>query len=227
MGRASTGGNKWVTTSETGQHKYFKNHGQNVTDLSVYFETGKHLVDTSDILALMIMEHQIEVHNTLSAATMGYARRVYLGKAINGGEYDLSSPAARKMMQGYVDSILKVLLFADEVRLPEDGVEGSRAFQEAFTREGLCHDGHSLRDLRLEKRLFKYRCSYMIHSKGFDQLPEDLKSRVLMKLHGLVTDKIQDARLPRLSSREKKRIHAILSHTHPAYRKVAGNRAGS
>ncbi len=213
-------GNKWVTTTETGQHKYHKGHGQNVMDLSVYFDTEKHLADTSDILALMVMEHQIEVHNTLAAAKMGYARRVYLGKAINGGEYDLNSPGARKMLQGYVDSILRVLLFAGEAKLPEDGIEGSEDFQQAFTRRGVRHAGHSLRDLRLEKRLFKYRCSYMIFSESFDQLPAAIKTRVLMKLHHLLTGKERDSRLPALSGREKERIHAILSHRHPGYRKV-------
>ncbi|MBT8038309.1 MAG: hypothetical protein KJO21_12275 [Verrucomicrobiae bacterium] len=220
-GKSMHRGNKWVSSSDTGQHSFPKSRGQNVTDLSAYFDTQKHLTDTSDILALMVMEHQIEVHNTLSAATMGYARHVYLGKAINEGEYDLSSAVARKMIDGYADSILKVLLFTHEMKLPEDGIDGSEAFQQAFSQQGPRHAGHSLRDLRLEKRLFKYRCSYMIYSKSFEMLPDPIKTRVLTQVHQLVTDKKQDARFPRLSSREKSRIHTILFHTHPAYRHVA------
>lgn len=213
-------GNKWVRVSETGRKAYNKNHGQNVTDLNDYFDTGKHLTDSSDILALMIMEHQIAVHNTMAAASMGYQRRVYLSKAINGGTYDASTPAARKMLQGYVDSILKALLFADEIRLPEDGIAGSEDYQKDFHRMGVTHDGHSLRDLRLEKRLFKYRCSFMINSKAFGQLPDELKTPVLRKLHHLVTSDDVFPGFPDLSEREKQRIHSILSNTHSDYQKV-------
>ncbi|MCP5537905.1 MAG: hypothetical protein H7A51_16940 [Akkermansiaceae bacterium] len=219
-GQSGHMGNKWVTMSESGDHHYNKNHGLNVTDLSAYFDTGKYLTGTSDILALMIMEHQIDVHNKLAAAKMGYLRRVYLGKAINEGQYDSDSPAARKMLQGYVDSILKALLFADEVRLPEDGISGSKAYQKDFVAQGVHYDGHSLRDLRLEKRIFKYRCSFMIHSKAFDLLPEEIKTPVLKKLHRIVTGRETPVGYPRLSSREQGRIHAILSHTHKGYQAV-------
>ena len=219
-GQSRHAGNKWVTISESGRESYNKNHGQNVTDLSEYFDTGKHLTDTSDILALMIMEHQIQVHNSMAAAKMGYQRRVYLGRAINDGKYNTNSPAARKMVKGYVDSILKSLTFADEIRLPEDGITGSKTYQNDFTEQGLSHDGHSLRELRLEKRLFKYRCSFMIHSKAFDQLPDEIRIPVLGKLHRLVTGKEDLPGFPTLSSREKERIHSILSHTHLGYQKV-------
>ena len=84
----------------------------------------------------------------------------------------------------------------------------------------MSHDGHSLRDLRLEKRLFKYRCSFMIYSKSFDQLPDEIKIRVLKKLHDLVTDKLSSPDFPVLSGREKERVHSILAHTHEGYQKV-------
>lgn len=219
-GQSGHMGNKWVSELESGGHAYDKNDGHNITDLSVYFDTGKHLTDTSDILALMIMEHQIQVHNTISAAKMGYLRSVYLGEAIAGGVYDSSSPSAQKLMQSYVDSILKSLMFADEVRLPEDGIDGSQAYREEFVGRGIRHDGHSLRDLRLEKRIFKYRCSYMIYSKAFKQLPDEIKIPVLEKLHAIVTGTDDLPGFPRLSSREKERIHSILLHTHVGYRRV-------
>ncbi|MGB2010876.1 MAG: hypothetical protein ACPHYF_05065 [Akkermansiaceae bacterium] len=213
-------GNKWVTRSESGQLGYDAGRGHNVSDLGAYFDTRKHLRDTSDILALMIMEHQIEVHNTLSAVNMGYRRSLYLNKAIRGSEQNVVSPARQKQIRGYVDLVLKVLLFADEVRLPEDGIQGSAAYQESFTGQGVRYDGRSLRDLRLEKRLFKYRCSYMIHSKAFAHLPEEIKTGVLEKLHSLLTGDANFEDLPSLSSREKERIHDILSHTHKAYQEV-------
>jgi len=213
-------GNKFVMRSSTGGLSYDKKYGQNVTDMSQYFDTDKHLANTSDILALMLMEHQIQVHNTLSASTMGFKRRVYLSQAIKGGEYDLSSASAREMIGDYADKILKTLLFANSIELPTNGIEGSEEFVEDFLKAGLQHNDHSLRDLRLQKRIFKYRCSYMIRCKGFRLLPDSIRKEVLRRLYTLVTDKASYPGLPQLSSREKKRIHEILSHTHPGYQQA-------
>ena len=213
-------GNQWVSNRDAGRDGYEATTGQNVTDLNVFFDTNKHLADTSDILALMIMEHQIHAHNTLSAAKVSYLRSAYLNKAIHHGKYDVSSPSAQKMIVATADSILKMLLFADEVELPEDGIDGSDLYRDSFIGQGLSHDGHSLRDLRLERRLFKYRCSFMIHSKSFEQLPEEIKTCVLEKLHAIVTGEDDMPGFPSLSSREKERIHGILSHTHAAYQRV-------
>lgn len=217
-------GNKFVKRSSTDRLSYNKRHGQNVTDLSRYFDTDKHLTNTSDILALMLMEHQIQVHNTISAVKMSYLRRVYLDKAISGGKYDHASPKARKLVREGAQKILKTLVFADSIRLPVDGIDGSDQFEEDFKKAGVGHDGHSLRDLRLEKRLFKYRCSYMIRSKAFEQLPDPIRREVLEQLHQLVTGQATLPGLPALSSREKKRIHSILLNTHAEYRLFSGRR---
>ena len=210
-------GNQWADDPELGRDGYDPLNNQYMSHLNSFFDTRKHLTDSSDILALMIMEHQIEVHNTLSAVKMRYLRSVYLDKAIHGDE---ASPSIERLISDCTKSVLKALMFADEVKLPEDGVEGSDTYRDSFMAQGRVHDGHSLRDLRLEKRMFKYRCSFMIHSKSFEQLPEEIKTPVLTKLHAIVTNQVEPADLPLLSSREKQRIHEILSHTHLAYQGV-------
>jgi hypothetical protein len=210
-------GNQWVDHPEVGRDAYDEYHNHHVSNLSEFFDARKYLTDSSDILALMIMEHQIQMHNTLSAAKMRYLRLIYLDKAIHGGK---SSPSAERLISECAQSVLKALMFADEVRLPEDGVEGSDVYRNSFMGLGRRYDGHSLRDLRLEKRMFKYRCSFMIHSKSFEQLPDEIKIPVLAKLHAIVTNKETPSDLPLLSSREKERIHDILSHTHSAYQAV-------
>ena len=210
-------GNQWADSPVAGRDGYAQLHNQHLVHLNSFFDTRKHLTDSSDILSLMLMEHQIEVHNTLSAAKMRYLRSVYLDRAIHGVE---ASPSIERLVSECTQSVLKALMFADEVKLPEDGVEGSDAYRDSFMAQAHRYDGHSLRDLRLEKRIFKYRCSYMIYSKSFHQLPEEIKTPVLRKLHAIVTNQEVPADLPLLSSREKERIHEILSHTHPAYQAV-------
>jgi hypothetical protein len=46
-----------------------------------------------------------------------------------------------------------------------------------------------LRELDLQTRLFKYRCSYMIYSPAFDALPGQAKTAVLTRLREVITDR--------------------------------------
>ena len=87
------------------------------------------------------------------------------------------------MIGEYADKILKTLLFANSIELPTNGIEGSEEFVEDFLKAGLQHNDHSLRDLRLQKRIFKYRCSYMIRCKGFRLLPHSIRKEVLRRLY--------------------------------------------
>ena len=142
-------------------------------------------------------------------------------KAINGDKFDPTSETVRKIVGEHADQVLKTLIFADSIDLPADGIDGSDLYEKEFVEAGVKHNAYSLRDLRLQKRIFKYRCSYMIRSKGFDVLPEPIKREVLVRLNRIVTDQATYPGMPKLSSREKERIHEILVNTHEAYRKVA------
>lgn len=213
-------GNKWLTTGADGQERFREQDGQNVETLSGYINTDAYLTNTSDLVALMIMEHQIEAHNVFAAARMNYLRRMYMIKAIHHGKFDAKEPTTAKMIQTHVSEILKILLFVDEIRLTGDGVQGSDEFVTEFRKRGKSYNQWSLRDLRLQKRLFKYRCSFMINSASFKMLPELIKTETLRQLHGILVKDATPEGLPKLSGREKERIHQILMHTHPDYQQA-------
>ena len=62
------------------------------------------------------------------------------------------------------------LLFVDEAPLAAP-VRGVSEFAKSFSGSGpRDRKGRSLRELDLQTRLFKYRCSYMIYSPAFDAL---------------------------------------------------------
>lgn len=216
-GKATHLGNKWVTEDET----FTKEHGSNVTDLSEYIDTNNYLGTGSDITALMVMEHQIEFHNTCYAAKTGFERQVYLSKALNNGIPDYQSSTLKKAVESYAEGILRSLLFADDAPVPVDGIQGSEQFVSDFTAAGVEHGGHNLRELRMQKRMFKYRCSYMIFSKSFEFVPDPIKNKVLKDLHATLTTERVAPGMPTLTSREKERAHEILMHHHEAYKKIA------
>ena len=52
-------------------------------DLAHTLEVSKYLRPTSDIVALLVLEHQCRLHNLLNAATLQYRRAAYLTRALD------------------------------------------------------------------------------------------------------------------------------------------------
>jgi len=177
---------------------------------------------TSDIVALMVLEHQVAVHNTLTRANLTARQTLHRHRVMR--EQFGESPSAplsdtnRRILDNLADEIVARLVFRDEFPLEGNGVEGDSAFEEAFHREArIASDGRSLRDLRLYERLFKYRCSFLIYSDPFLHLPGALKSRVWERLAAGFTSPVAPPAFDHLGDRERERIVAILADTHPEW----------
>ena len=172
---------------------------------------------TSDIVALMVLEHQCLVHNQLVSAGMNYRRIYWLQKALDPAA-DPDAGAAGKHADESARRLVDALLFANEADLGENGVEGDPAFQEVFTKRfPKSKDGRSLADFQLNDRLFKHRCSYMVYSKAFETLPPRVKSAVIRQLHVILEGEPAPENHPSIKSSERRKIAAILSDTLPAW----------
>lgn len=172
------------------------------------FSWGKYLAERSDILPQLIHEHQAGFVNRAAQAT--YMARIYAHEnSLNGTEL---SDDQKAELDKYVDELVAYLLFADEAALPEGGITGDEKFKEDFLRERkVTRNGASLKDLDLNRRLFKYPCSYMIYSAQFAALPEVVRAGVMRGLK----DRLQDAdrTFGHISREEKRVIREILSET--------------
>lgn len=176
----------------------------------------------SDIVALMLLEHQVSVHNALLAGHLTAIRFRHQNRMIRkslGEDPDAPlSDSYRQALEHLSEKIVSALLFADEYELPEDGPEGGAAFQKAFGEHAIqARNGHSLRELRLYERLFKYRCSYLIYCDAFTNLDPLVQTRVLTRMHEILTHPGADPAYEYLSASESKRILAILGDTLPAW----------
>ncbi len=171
-------------------------------------DSSHYLTDTSDIVALMVLEHQCLMHNLLINASMEFRRAVWLEKSTGGRQ---SMALAEAKARGIVD----VMLFKDEAPIGDGGVDGSAAYQNAFTsRFPKTEAGDSLADFHLGNRLFKNRCSYMIHSKAFTSLPAPVKEAVLRELERRLTSGNGCGWIP---EGERKRILEIIHETVPGF----------
>jgi hypothetical protein len=183
-------------------------------DLAGVIDVAKYPRATSDIVALMVLEHQCRMHNLFTAATMQYRRAHYLGRAIDpGADPDLGS--AGRVADGAAAKIVAWMFFEDEAD-PGEELEGGEAFQKSFTaRYPRTRGGDSLADFHLYGRLFKNRCSYMVYSPAFEHLPPRVKSAVIGKMKAVLAG--ADATVDWLKASERKRISAILAETLPGW----------
>ena len=185
-------------------------------DLSSLIDTEKYLRPTSDIAALMVLEHQCRTHNLMTKAKMTYERAVYFQESYTDDELGSEEGMAWKTADSSGRSIAAALLFKGEAKPGEDGVEGAEEFLEVFEKRAVrSHSGEHLRELRLDGRMFQYRCSYMIHSKAFRILPTAVMERVFHYLRKALEHVGEDGPGPK----EKSVIRTILEETVPGFKK--------
>ncbi|MEW6302581.1 MAG: hypothetical protein AB1705_03865 [Verrucomicrobiota bacterium] len=219
-GKETHRGNVFATEKK-GELTVDLERGANVTNLRKYFETENYLTDTSDIVALMVFEYQTAAHNALTRAAFNCRRMLAYQKNL---QRDLGEPvtdepsydSVKRVFDSATQDALDHLLFKDEAPLPKGGIQGSRAFQDAFTANARpARDGSSLKDLDLKTRLFQNRCGYVIYSEAFLNLPAPLKQRIYDRLVRALHPTDPDPRYAYIDSAERERIMTILRETHP------------
>lgn len=205
-----------------GNRTYHENDGRSMPDSSPELETLEGKIDvsnylkrTSDIVALMVLEHQCQVHNHLVAAAMNYRRVHWLQKSLNPSA-DPDQGAAGKLADDAAHKIVDLLLFQTEAPLGENGIEGTAEFQEVFSaRFPKSREGRSLADFQLNDRLFKHRCSFMVYSRAFTHLPPRVKAAVISQLRKTLEGRQESHKPLNIKPSECKKILSILADTLP------------
>jgi hypothetical protein len=192
--------------------------GMNLVDLSGRLNVANYPSPHSDLVALMVFEHQTLVHNLLTKANFETRRALHYEAELNralGDPLDQRLESTSRRIEHAGDALVEGLLFANEARLTEP-ISGTSAFAERFADQGP-HDGkgRSLRDLDLETRLFKYPCSYLIYSPAFDRLPDPMKAYVADRLRKVLAGQDASGNFAHLSAGDRAAILEILGETTP------------
>ena len=150
----------------------------------------------SDVVALMVLEHQAHFSNLVTRAT--WESRV--------GDPMRVAEAA--------ETIADYMLYVDEAPITDGPIEGSSGFAEVFLSRGKKDaKGRSLRELDLKTRLQKYPLSYMIYSPQFQSLPEAAKNLVMARINGVLSGEIAQQKYAHLTPALRAAIREILAAT--------------
>ncbi len=194
--------------------------GSNATALDEHFYTDAYLTPHSDMTALTVLTHQVGVHNLISlvrAETESAMQLEVMQLGADGTAPDpyghLPSTVAR--VTGPTQRLLDVMLFKDVPPFPEP-ISGTSNFAEEFSARGP-HDGQgrSLRELDLERRLFRYPFSFLVHSDAFRALPELPKQLFAERLMAVLTAEAGADEYPHLDAADRQAILEILRDTEP------------
>ncbi len=134
------------------------------------FDRTSYFAPSSDVVALMTLEHQTQMTNLLTR--LSWEARI-----------DPLDPG----LAARIDEVVRYMLFLDEAPLRAP-IRGVSSFAETFPREGpRDRKGRSLRDFDLEKRLFRYPLSYLVYSRQFDSLPAGVSERIHRRFDDFLT----------------------------------------
>lgn len=192
--------------------------GQNIVDLRKRFDASAYLTPHSDIAALMVLEHQADAQNLITRANFLTRQATYYQAALNrelGESSDKVWDSTKSRIKSACEPLVEYLLLSGETRLTSP-IKGTSAFASEFAAHGPRDSrGRSLRELDLNRRLFKYPCSYLIYSPGIQALPAEAKEYVFRRLGEVLGGADQSEPFAHLSADDRSAIREILSETLP------------
>lgn len=208
----------WYVTGTTGMQPHLGNRffgpqddrdepTRDVTDLAPFFPVADYLTPHSDLVALMVLDHQYEGHNRIAQANL--ATRLALA-----AEGVPAAATARKVSEA-CEPLVEYLLFCGEAPL-QAPLAGTSGFAREFAARGpVDSQGRSLRTFDLRKRLFRYPMSYLITTRAFAGLPPAAKDRTLLRLWEVLSGLDASERFRHLSAEDRRAILDILRDTLP------------
>ncbi len=190
---------------------------QNLADLSDRISTADYLTSHSDLVALLVFEHQTHLQNLLTQANFAAQQALQYEAEFNRA---LGEPASNRLgstqrrIESAGEKLVEGLLMVDEAPLAAPFV-GNSGFAERFSQLGPAdRQGRSLRDLDLSSRLFKRPCSYLIYSPAFDELPAEMKHFVVGRLREVLAGRGGE-KYRHLTQSDRQAILEILTDTKP------------
>ena len=170
------------------------------------FDLKGYTTPYSDIVALMVFEHQTHMTNLLTYIDWESRVAEFERHPTTVGS---SGPTISEIARDVVD----YMLFVDEAPLAGK-IEGTAGFTEMFSSEGPRDSrGRSLRQFDLERRLMRYPCSYMIYSPVFDGLPAAARDAIYSRLWEILSGQDKQPAYSRLSADDRRAIVEILRET--------------
>jgi hypothetical protein len=208
-------GNVFATDREDPE-ELNRESGANRIELPKVVSASNYLGPHSDIVALMVLEHQARVHNLITRANFETRTAIYQDQSISRAldrTADYRSESTLRRIAKASQELVEALLYVEETPL-ESEIDGPSAFSESFSKRGpFTKSGKSLYQMALKTRLFRYPLSYLIYSPEFAGLPTPVLDAVRKELHSLLVEPVPAEAKIQLTADTRNAILEILRET--------------
>jgi hypothetical protein len=173
---------------------------------------------TSDVVALLVLEHQVQAQNLFARAARETASALAMRAVLNRlDERPLEAPReeTQRRLAHQATTLLDYLLLVDEPPLA-GAMRGDGSFATRFAERGPRDErGRSLRELQLRRRLLRWPLSYLVHSRAFAALPVELRAELWRQLGALLREDAElSTRYEHLSPNARRALREHLLETH-------------
>ncbi len=212
-----------ILPAATGAVPLSEVHPRDRETLAGLFDATLYPTDTSDVVALLVLQHQVDVHNLIIHAN--YRCRWLLehyrpGSSTAGLSWKQLPAPAQPHFARLLEPLVRAMLMVDAAPLPHP-VRGTSGYASSFEARGPRDpQGRSLRDFDLHTRLFRYPLSFLIYSSGFDALPAAAKEYVYRRLDEILTGHDTSPAFSKLSASDRAAILGILRATKPEFARM-------
>ena len=220
----------WYVTGQTGKQVHVGNilvksvqelvkldsvRRGNIDTLDGLLDTAPYLTNKSDVVALLVLQHQVTVQDLITRAN--FEVRQALARAAN--KPAALSAKTRSALHGYLDELAKAMMFGDAAPYT-DRIRGNSGFDAWFQQQGIKDSaGRSLRDLDLKTRLLKYPLSYLVYSPSFNALPDYARDYVFGRFATVLQGRDHSETYAFMSVADRQDTLQILTATQPAFAK--------
>jgi len=192
---------------------------RNLESLRDLFDARTYMTDKSDVVALLVFEHQAYVGNLITRAN--FKARTLLAKngldASKPHSWDELPPPLQKQLKPLAEPLVRALLFVDAAR-PKGEIRSGSGFDGWFESKGPKDPaGRSLRDLDLRNRVFRHPLSYLIYSEGFNGLPPTIKNHIYTRIADVLAGRDTSPSFAHISADERRTVREILAATKPDF----------
>jgi hypothetical protein len=194
---------------------------ENIDTLRNLFDTAPYLTDKSDIVALLVFEHQAHVGGFITRANFK-SRTLLARKGLDASRVPWSSlpQDVQKSLRAMLEPLVRAMLFASAATVTHK-ISSTSGFDTWFEAQGPRDPkGRSLRELDLRNRVFEYPLSYLIYSGGFDGLPQCDKEYIYSRFAEILSGRDTSATFSHLSAGERQDLLEILASTKPEFARV-------
>lgn len=165
------------------------------------FKWDKYITNSSNLLAHLLLEHQVGFTNRCIEITYKYR------ELIHNENSNTKNTSIINFIEEKSNDLLSYILFKNEAKLPQSiNFESSTFISDFEKKQGESSSSNGLRKLNLKTRLLENRCSYMVFSNSFLGLPEQFKKILLRKLKLILQNKNGGGHFSYLTAKEKVNI---------------------